>query len=166
MNKEDFLKDFSNFDNHRVLLWPALEKTVGPVVEMGMGQGSTPYLHEYCKDAGRELFSFDHDIKWAAKFEDFCTYIHHIASVTQWDLVYNTISKASVVLIDHAPGERRKIDIERWNGSCDFLIAHDTEPAAEKGYQMRPSLEKFKYLKDYKTEGAWSTIVSNLHELT
>ena len=46
MKKEDFLKDVANWDNHRFLLWPALEATTGEVIEMGMGQGSTPFLHQ------------------------------------------------------------------------------------------------------------------------
>ena len=35
MKKEEFLKGCANWDNHRFLLWPALEATKGLVVEFG-----------------------------------------------------------------------------------------------------------------------------------
>jgi hypothetical protein len=163
MTKEEFLKDVANWDNHRHLLWPALEATTGDVVEMGMGQGSTPFLHEYCKANKRKLFSYDNNTAWSSKFDNFQEAGHRIANVVDWD---DVMQPADVVLIDHAPGERRKIDIARFANVAKIIVCHDTEPAADHGYQMRAVLGTFKYRKEYQTVGAWATVVSNFVDVT
>lgn len=160
MEKDLFLKDLDNQNNHRILLFEALEKTKGDVIEMGMGHGSTPYLHEYCKINKRNLFSYETSSEWFKKFEHLNTQSHRHTFIENWDTVHNLHKNPSVVLVDHAPGERRKIDIEKWRGNCIYLVAHDTEPAADHGYKMRDILSTYKYMKDYETKGAWSTIVS------
>lgn len=165
MTKEQFLKDVANWDNHRFLLWPALEASDGDVVEMGMGQGSTPFLHQYCKDKGRKLFSFESSLEWAMKFQDMIGDDHKVYHVLDWDVVSRT-TIPDVILIDHAPGERRKIDISLFAWKAKFIICHDTEPAADHGYQMRAELARFKYLKEYQSPGAWSTIVSNFIDVS
>lgn len=166
MTKDDFLKDMANWDNHRVFLWQALEATTGEVIEMGMGDGSTPFLHEYCKDARRKLFSYEGSLQWAMKYEEMITDGHRVLHVHNWDEVSLRHPSPDVVLIDHAPGERRKVDIERFANSAKIIVCHDTEPAADHGYQMRAILGTFKYRKDYQTIGAWSTVVSNFVDVT
>jgi hypothetical protein len=158
--KTSFLKDISNQNNHRHLLWDALEKTDGSVIEMGMGHGSTPYLSEYCKAKGRPLFSYETNLQWLKKFKNLECDLHSMRIVDDWDYVFATHPNPSVVLIDHAPGERRKFDIQNFMDRAVFIVAHDTEPAADHGYKMRQYIKKFKYYKDYKTEGAWASIMS------
>lgn len=160
MTKEEFLKDVQNWNNHAHLLWEALELTKGEVVEMGMGQGSTPLLHQYCKDTNRRLYSYDNNLDWYSKFTHFTSDHHTLTYTIDWDIV-STKHRPSVVFIDHAPGERRKIDIERFRDRADIIVCHDTEPAADHGYQMRAGLLKFKYIKEFKSEGAWASMVSN-----
>jgi hypothetical protein len=166
MTKLEFLRDVQNWNNHLYLLWGALENTEGPVVEMGMGHGSTPFLHEYCKDAGRELYSYETDKNWMDKFKNLANGLHTHGLVHDWDLVHQKHKFADVVLIDHAPGERRKEDIELWRFRCEYLVAHDTEPAADGGYKMRERLAFYRFLKDYKTEGAWATVVSMKNDVS
>lgn len=166
MTKEEFLKDVANWDNHRFLLWPALEATTGEVIEMGMGQGSTPFLHQYCKDANRKLFSYESSLEWAMKFQDNISEGHHVMHVHDWDAVSLRHPFPDVVLIDHAPGERRKTDISLFAWKAKFIVCHDTEPAADHGYQMRAELSKFKYIKEYQSPGAWSTVVSNFIDVS
>lgn len=165
MTKEEFLKDVQNWDNHRHLLWLALEATTGDVVEMGMGQGSTPFLHQYCKDAGRKLFSYDNNLEWSSNFESYAWTGHSITHLVDWDTVSVKHPTPSVVLIDHAPGERRKIDIPLFADKAKIIVCHDTEPAADHGYQMRAELAKFKYIKEHQSPGAWASMVSNFIKL-
>ena len=63
MNQMEFLKNLQadNNDNHRVLLWKALECTKGEVVEWGAGWGSTEYLRSYCKIFEREPWRMPSD---------------------------------------------------------------------------------------------------------
>jgi hypothetical protein len=152
-----FLKDVKNWDNHRPLLWWALENTIDsvyPVLEMGCGEGSTPYLIDYCKKNNRQLISYDYDKDWASKYNA----IH----ITDWDSI--THDYYSVILIDHSPGERRHIDIIKLADKCDFMIIHDSEPAAT-GYMLDKIWHLFPYRKNLITEGAWATIVSKKYEI-
>ena len=152
--KDKFLKNVANWENHRPLLWYALNETKGDIIEMGCGNGSTPYLQEFAKKTNRKLTSYDFDLEWASKFNA----IH----VTDWDLIEHT--DYSVVLIDHSPGERRWEDIVKLANKCEYMIIHDSEPEAT-GYMLDKIWHLFKYRRDIKTLGAWATIVSNKFEI-
>ena len=153
----NFLKNVQNWDNHRPLLYWALQNTqqsTYPVLEMGCGDGSTPYLIEYCKKNKRELISYDFDKEWAAKYNA----IH----VTDWDSLEHDYY--SVILIDHSPGERRHIDVMKLADKCEYMIIHDSEPAAT-GYLLDRIWHLFPYRKNLVTDGAWATIVSKHNEI-
>lgn len=145
-----------NVCNHRVLLWDALQKTSGLVVEFGSGHGSTPYLKEYCEHHDREFRSFDSDKGWAKKTG--------ATVVTDWANI--TLEKIDVLFIDQAPGERRKFDIVKFKDHATIIVAHDTEPTGGGDYQMRQHFNLFKYKLEVKTEGAWATMLSNHIDFT
>lgn len=155
MTKDDFLKDVANWSNHRNLLYPALEATTGIVVEFGCGEGSTPYLREYCSYRNREFFSFESDPKWAEKQDS----IH----VPSWDNV--SLEEVDVLLIDHAPGERRCVDIEKYANIAKIIVIHDSEPEAT-GYMLNKIWHLFKHRIDFKSNGAWATAVSNFIDVS
>ncbi len=150
-----FIENVQNWDNHRPLLWWALKETKGqtePVLEMGCGEGSTPYLKQYLKTDKRKLISYDYSLEWATKYDA----IH----VTDWDAIEH--QNYSVILIDHSPGERRHLDVIKLANKCDYMIIHDSEPAAT-GYMLDKVWHLFPYRRNLKTEGAWATIVSTKH---
>ena len=152
-----FIENVQNWDNHRPLLWWALKETKGqtePVLEMGCGEGSTPYLKQYLKTDKRKLISYDYSLEWASKYDA----IH----VTDWDAIEH--ENYSVILIDHSPGERRYLDVIKLANKCDYMIIHDSEPAAT-GYMLDKVWHLFHYRRNLKTEGAWATIVSTKHEI-
>lgn len=152
-----FIENVQNWDNHRPLLWWALKETKGqaePVLEMGCGEGSTPYLKQYLKTDKRKLISYDYDKEWADKYN-----ANH---VTDWDSIEH--ENYSVILIDHSPGERRHLDVIKLANKCDYMIIHDSEPAAT-GYMLDKVWHLFPYRRNLKTEGAWATIVSTKHEI-
>ena len=99
MTKEQFQEGLINFSNHRILLWPALEATKHlklPVMELGCGYGSTPYLQTYCRELDLHFFSYDSNKEWADRMGS----IH----VPDWSVQKFNLSY-SVVLIDEAPGQ-------------------------------------------------------------
>ena len=152
-----FLKDVENWCNHRPLLYWALKETKGliePVLEMGCGYGSTPYLKQYLRTDKRKLISYDYDKEWADKYE--------ATHVTDWDAIEH--EQYSVILIDHSPGERRYIDIQKLANKCEYMIIHDTEPSAT-GYMYDKIWHLFPYRKNLITDGAWATIVSTKNEI-
>lgn len=151
------LENVQNWDNHRPLLWWALKETKGqtePVLELGCGEGSTPYLKQYLKTDKRKLISYDYSKEWADKYS-----ANH---VTDWDAIEH--ENYSIILIDHSPGERRHLDIIKLANKCDYMIIHDSEPEAY-GYMLDKIWHLFPYRRNLKTIGAWATIVSTKHEI-
>lgn len=151
MTKEQFLSGMDNACNHRILLWEALHLTDGKVIELGSGHGSTPFLRSFCESRQREFESYENNDVWAEMTGS--------TLVDNWDEVI--VTDCDVLFIDHAPGERRKIDIVKHAKSCKIMVIHDTEPAADHGYQMRQHFSLFKYRIEVKTPGAWATMLSN-----
>jgi len=154
------------------LLFKALEETKGDVLELGTGHGSTVLLHDYCKGK-RNLYSFDEKPEWLNKF----TYLqynengvhhecHHVMGVEGWRKVFQPNKNPSVIFIDHAPGEDRKQMILDFKDTKGIIVCHDTEPAADHGYQMRQHFPLFKYKVEVKTNGAWATALSNEIDIT
>lgn len=157
MRKSDFLT--GNWMNHKVLLWPALEMTKHlklPVLELGAGDYSTEFLRQYCHDEGLEFSSYDFNKEWA----DRVGAVH----VENWDNI-PWRKEWGVVLVDESPGEHRKISLANLH-HAQIVVAHDTEIVGAGDYQMRPELEKYKYLYDYETKAAWATAVSNFWDVT
>lgn len=147
------------------LLFMALESTKGDVVEMGTGHGSTKLLHDYC-EGKRDLFSYDEKEEWGSKFYNLRTEGHDVEVIKDWDFVERRHQDAEVIFIDHAPGERRKEDILNFQRTKGILVCHDTEPAADHGYQMRQHFGLFKYKVEVQTSGAWATALSNEIDIT
>ena len=161
MTKEEFLAGVENWSNHRHLLWEALEKTEElhlPVIECGMGAGSTPFLYQYCKDAGRLFYSYENNLEWYDKCREFNP---HSNLITDWNDVAGLHLTPSVLFLDEAPGEHRKLFLELFAKRARIIVAHDTEPAADHGYQMRQHIPLFKYWKDFESPGAWASMASN-----
>lgn len=154
MTKERFLRSVGNWNNHLYLLWEALEASKYlklPVLELGCGDGSTPYLLEYCKANKLELISYDYNKEWADKYNA----IH----IEDWDTL-DWAKEYGCVLVDESPGEQRKFSLQRLH-HAKIIVAHDTEPPADHGYQMREELAKYKYMVDFGNDGAWATCASN-----
>lgn len=158
MKKEEFTQITSNWDSHRPLLWAALEATKHlklPVLELGCGYGSTPFLQKYCVENELLLYSYDFDSNWAFKF--------HAIHVTNWDNI-PWRKEYGVVLVDMSPGEYRRQALMKLP-NAKIIVIHDSEPKGWNlsDYQVRPLFKNFKFVLDYEVEkpGAWATALSN-----
>lgn len=179
MYKYDFLHDLNDWSNHRLLLWHALEETgAGQVLEFGCGDGSTPFLSKYCADRDRELLSFDTEQDWIDRFEHLAHKNHRFTRIiNNWHIVKSLHPDPSVILIDHAPGERRIVDIKAYADFKGIMVIHDTQPpptGADYGYdriwhfwKYRVDLEvdrnEESVTKDNRT---WASAVSNHYNIT
>jgi len=158
MNRKQFLHDVVNNDlNHRIMLWEAMRLTKGKVVEFGSGHGSTPYLKKYCEHKKRAFETYDHNKDWCDAVGS--TFVPD----ANWDSL--NISDIDVLFIDHAPGEDRKNQIQKYKDIAKILVIHDTEPPADHGYQTRQCYPQFKYWVEIRSNGAWVTMVSNFIDL-
>jgi len=179
MEQSKFLQNVTDWNNHLPLLWLALEATQGDVIEMGCGDGSTRQLHEYCKDTNRKLYSFDTDREWLARFADCKSPQHEFKYIeNNWQIVQDICPKPSVILIDHAPGERRIVDVKNYSDKIDgIIVMHDTQPpptAADYGYER--IWKYFKYIvhldagknpdPNVPDNRTWASAVSNTIDVT
>lgn len=144
------------YGTHIPILIKAMEMSKGPVLELGSGFSSTPFLFWLCKDQGRKFVSYDNDQGWIEKVG------YPIEYVADWDKTDIDSIHWSVVLIDHRPGERRPIDAARLKDKADFIILHDSEPELDRFYGYEKIYPLFKYRFDYTKFLPNTTVLSNL----
>lgn len=158
------------YGTHMCPLTVAVVNTVGPILELGSGDYSTPLLHALCAKNKRLLVSTDTDKKWLDLFMDLERSWHTFVYISvyeddyqlnpkphKWDSIGNDIHW-SVVFIDHRPGERRVEDIIRLRKNTDIFVVHDTH---EPSYGYEPTLSSFKYRYLYERYFTTTTLVSD-----
>lgn len=160
MERDKFIPT-SFLNSYTPLLYRALCDTTGPIVECGMGNYSTHLLH----DTGRHVISYDTNYEWYRRFD---VEPKNLIPPNEWLTVIRSLKTlVSVFFIDQAPGEiREKCIAELSNGFDGIVVAHDTEPAADRGYKMRQHFPKFKYVVEVQTSDAWATALSNTIDVT
>lgn len=159
MTKEEFLGDFSSWNNHLPLLWFALEETrysILPVLEFGSGVGSTEQLRYYCGSNNREFISYDNNREWADSMGS--------NLITNWSTA-SIYQQCSVCLVDCAPGEMRHEIMAIMKDKADIIVVHDSEPDAT-GYMLHKIWPLFLYKVDLIGSNTWATAVSNKIDLT
>ena len=149
-----------NYGTHLAPLIIAVINTDGPVLELGCGDFSTPILHAVCSSQKRFLLTAESDGNWQKRFWDLKRDWHkfqHVKHSSDWNQV-GAGRHWSVVFVDHAPGERRVVDIARLRRHADIFVVHDTETAS---YGYEPVLSTFKYIFVYRRYSTTTTLVSD-----
>lgn len=161
-DKHNFLTTTGNWDNHRPLLLLALSLTTGKVTECGAGEGSTPLLRAYCRANNRQFDTYDNNLEWAEKMG--AGHVWDWDAPARWADIW---APCSLLFVDHAPGEHRKVAIERMMDRADIIVVHDTEQGGAGDYGFEPVFAKFKYRLNYNKTGggAGATAVSNKIDL-
>jgi len=129
---------------HLPALVAAEQVTTGDIIELGCGLGSTPMLNMLSRVKGRKVFSYESDAEWYAKFTHLQTKNHKIIKVDSFDEV--PIAPCGMILIDHAPAERRQVEIASFKDIADVLVCHDSE--LEQYYSYDFAQFKYKYVYD------------------
>jgi hypothetical protein len=65
----------------------------------------------------------------------------------------------AVVFVDHAPADRRVVDIARLADRTEFMVVHDSEDAL---YGYESAFARFAYRYDYKRLVPCTSILSNV----
>jgi len=141
--------------SHIPTLVQVLSISQGPILELGTGPFSTALLHSLAVDQNRELVSYENDLKYYIHYKNFARGLHAIHFVTDWDsiVVQRTWGMA---FVDHAPEERRAIEVSRLANYADYIVVHDSE---------KLELPSFKYRTDSVKQRPNTTILSNKYEL-
>lgn len=160
-------EDVDDYSSHRPLLWLSLKNTVGNVREFGMGHGSTVLIDKMCESQNRFFNSEETNVDWLEEVHNsydnwWGNLIHIIDNYSDMEL-----EPHGLLFVDSAPGEERKIIIERNKDICDVIVVHDTEEGANYVYGMKEVLGTFKYRLDYEPIGKpRTTAVSNTVDVT
>lgn len=152
------------YGSHLPALIKAINLTSGPVLELGTGIFSTPFLHFACYPE-RRLVSYESNKDFYNQVTQFKSNYHEIHFVEDWDKV-DLSGHWSVVLVDHEPTSRRKDEIKRLAGSADYIVVHDTNPRLERKYRYSEIYPLFKFRKDFNREKPYTSILSNFKDLS
>lgn len=152
------------WSSHLPVLMKLISITQGPVLEMGTGIYSTPYLHWACFEK-RKLISYENDQNYIRYNRGFRNDLHKIIFVDDWDKA--DIEKPwDIVLIDHEPSPRRITDIKRVANFAKYIVVHDTQPEIEPQFRYNEIYPLFESRYDFKKHPANTTILSNFIDLT
>lgn len=134
----------------------ALARSTGPVLEIGIGHFSTPFLHEYCKGAGRNLFSVESNAGWLAKFEK-------LGHDFRYDWKDLSDFRLGVTFIDNSPGGKARLDpFLAFLGRSDFVVVHDYHRENEEA--IKPFLDGVNY-RVFETYNPPTLLASKFHQV-
>ena len=156
---------------HIPILAKCVSRFGGNVLEFGTGMGSSPLL---CSIVEEYLCSFESNRLW---YDDMISGKHgkhlwknkkhniYFIENNNWDSVHEIIDwnkKWNVAFIDHAPGERRIVDIIKLKNKVDVILYHDSE---EPSYGWSFLNGHFKYSYCYDTYKTQTMVVSNKYDV-
>ena len=159
-----------NFNKEYGTYLPVLIKVVnntdGPILELGMGMYSTPYLHWACKDKERELVSYDLNSEYFKVNKQYESDYHKVFLTEDWDKI--EIERLwDIVFIDVSPAEQRKELAKRVARHAKFVILHDSDDNVDKLYRYSEiyNLFKYKYRYNYLAVKPNTVVLSNFVNL-
>ena len=154
---------------HYPVLAALLANTKGPVLELGVGNYSTPLIYFMCPD--RFCISIDNNKDWhefyRSKFGNRFHYFIYADLVSEMVKTHILVCPEfkniiwDVVFIDHSPAEDRVKCIELLRDKARYIIVHDSEDMATV-YNWNNIWDTFKYKYYWEFFGRnGTTIISN-----
>lgn len=110
--------------SHQPVLFEAIKKTSGSILELGAGDYSTEIIHKMAGD--RMIFTIDDHIEWIDNFRHLESDTHSFQHLSN-DLFTFIGLDWSVVLVDLYTWEQRMWAIEKLKDTADFVVIHDAE---------------------------------------
>lgn len=140
-----------------------VQQTNGPILELGMGYCSSPYLHWACYPS-RPLTSYENNPQYYDFGKTWSDKFHAVHCITDWDAI-DIAGRWSVALVDHSPSGRRADELRRLV-DCDYVIVHDTENKNDRKYHVSRIQHLYRNRWKYTAAYPFTTVFSNHHELT
>jgi hypothetical protein len=145
------------------VLTKLVAQTTGPILELGVGFCSTPYLHWACFPTRRKLVSYENNKDYYAFAESWGDSYHEIYCINDWDKT-DFSRDWSIAFLDHSPGPRRGVDSLRLI-HADYLVIHDSENSQAHKYGLDKVYRRFKYRYKYNDTYPYTSIWSNKHDV-
>ena len=108
-------------------LMACVTATEGPILEIGAGDWSTPFLHHYCACVNRALVTVEADKEWAKRYDNLATPFHRIIPEPYMPALTSLLLEGrwAVALVDGSPSETRVHQCLLLKYRTEFLIVHD-----------------------------------------
>lgn len=152
------------YASHLPILAKAVEKSIGPILEMGVGY-STLLLHAMCKQKERVVVSYETDPVWYEKYKKFETEWHYIKLVGSMDEILSDYIDWGVILIDHRPARNRRTQALRFKNKAQYILLHDSEPEQDKFFGYKKIYPEFKYVYQYTKTKPHTAVLSQYKNL-
>lgn len=149
------------FATHQRMLVKYLMGTEGTILELGCGNYSTPIIHEIGTSQKRHIITVDNDIEWIELFDRFRTENHKCIHVVEWD-EWKPEGVYGLAFIDHAPGGRRVIEMQRLLTCVDLFVVHDTE---DPSYGFDSIASCFRHVETDDSETPWTSVYRPIEAL-
>ncbi|MCR4324169.1 MAG: hypothetical protein NUV69_00570 [Candidatus Curtissbacteria bacterium] len=161
-----------SYFTHLGALIACVNKTDGDILELGIGLGSTPYLHYACTIGKRNLLSLENDPGWLKTFKtsDFMHFLyenkyHKLELVDVYEESPLIDKQWDVVLVDQTPDDSRKETIKKLANKAKYIIAHDSNERHEKNYHYSEIYPLFKHKRVWDKDDRHATVLSNFQGL-
>ena len=141
-----------------------VSQTTGPILELGVGFCSTPYLHWACFPKKRKLVSYENNPEYYRFAKSWKDSYHKVYCISDWDNTEFDKHHWNIAFIDHSPGPRRGIDAMRL-AHADYLVIHDSENSNASRYGLNKVYRNFKYRYKYDDAYPFTSIWSNRYDV-
>ena len=154
----------AKYVSHLPAVVDALRHTTGEVLELGAGL-STFVLHWLCGQQGRTALTCETSEYYYEMVQHCACNWHTLCLIEDWDSA-PIDRRWSVALIDHAPAERRRVEVGRLADLATVIIVHDCESRQAHHYSYGDLLDTFRYRRNYGLDGRLTVMVSNFEDVT
>jgi hypothetical protein len=156
------LADRLQYSTHLPALAEAILLTKGPVLEVGVGLASTPFLEHLCDYLPRDLFHAESNPEWAAFMKP-----RRGVTMLKHDTDFAALALAprwGVVFLDQGP-----LGSERWPWAiealpiADLVVIHDACRAHEGTFRLwEKAAPRAKFMRLYDRISPQTMILSNV----
>ena len=145
------------YATHLPVLARVVTMSHGPVLELGAGWYSTPLLHWLCLPGG--CVTLDGDALMLVALDWCATSWHHLRHVQDWDAAPEPDRPGwAVALVDHAPAERRKVELRRLRGNARYVVVHDSDEAL---YGLEPVAAQYRWRWEWRAMRPATAVLSD-----
>lgn len=134
----------------------ALGASTGPVLEVGIGNFSAPFLHEFCKASRRSICSLEENGQWHSAFRYVDQHGGRVIKARNYLLDIKELTEVTdglrfgVSFVDSSPGGKCRADLFKFLIECsEYVVVHDYHRENEEA--IKPLLEgvNFRVFNDY-----------------
>jgi hypothetical protein len=120
---------------HKKFLQFYVEITNGDILEFGTGHNSTGLIRSLIEGSDRKLISYENNYDWYTLMKKTYPenknhqYIYIDETKTNWESVISVLPKLnfSVVFIDQSPWDARRITMEHFRDTSEYVLIHDVD---------------------------------------